>query len=158
MANNEIVRASDLVIATWNDVVMWIGSGKADEHQIGTLHRVLDQKAEAPGLLLWLPHRAAAPQGKGRTRAGQLFREMGPRLRAFGLITEGGGFWASAIRSIVTGLSLAARTRFPFKAVPAIDEAAPWLMDHMGMPEEAKRFQGHAQSIRDSIEQWEPPE
>ena len=158
MANTEIVRTTDLVIATWSDVVMWIGSGKADERQIGTLHRALDHTAEAPGLLLWLPHRAAAPQGPARAAAGKLFREVGPRLRAFTLITEGGGFWASAIRSIVTGLSLAARTRFPFKAVPTIDEAAPWLMDRMGIPDEARTFHDHATSIRNSIEQWEPPE
>jgi hypothetical protein len=157
VANNERLRMSDLVIATWNDVALWVGSGKADEQQIAVLHETLDRLSDSPGLMLWLPHRAAAPEGKARTRAGRLFREMGARLQGFALIAEGGGFWASAIRSIVTGLSLAARTRFPFKAMPAIEEAAPWLMDKMGRPEEADALLSHASKLRNSLEQWDPP-
>ena len=151
-------RTDDMVVATWRDVVMWVGSGEANEQEIGRLHDTLNSITPTGGkmgLLLWLPHRAAAPTGPGRARAARLFRDVGPNLTAFAVITEGGGFWASAIRSIITGLNLATRNSFAFKAFPSLDLAAPWLMEKLEMPAQRTEFVQVATELQTSLKQWD---
>jgi len=137
---------------------MWVGSGEANAQEIGRLHDALNAIAPTTnktGLVLWLPHRAAAPDAQGRARAARMFREVGPNLTAFAVITEGGGFWASAIRSIVTGLNLATRNSFAFKAFASMELAAPWFMEKLEMSSQQNEFIRVATALQTSLKQWD---
>lgn len=158
MSALESCRTDNLVLATWEDVVLWIGSGDASEAEIGHLHDALTAAVSSvnkTGLVLWLPHRAAAPDSAGRTRAARMFREVGPQLAAFAVITEGGGFWASAIRSIITGLSLATHHSFAFKAFSTMNAAAPWLVEKLEIPTRCGELLRVSKNLRLSLPQWE---
>jgi hypothetical protein len=147
-------RTERLVIATWRNIVMWVGGGEASAAEIRLLHKTLDHVPDKAALMLWLPDKAPLPDSEGRTAASRLFREGGPKITAFAVITEGGGFWASAVRSIVTGLNLAARSRFAFKSFDAIESATPWLLEKVEMLDDRAEFDRVTRELRDSVSSW----
>jgi hypothetical protein len=76
------------------------------------------------------------PHADARAGLGQLMREMQDDLACLGVVIEGGGFWASAMRSAVTGLGLMAPKGLPFRALASIEDLIAWL------PKEHRRRTG----------------
>jgi hypothetical protein len=75
---------------------------------------------------------APIPSGDVREASGRLMRELTPHLLAGATVIEGGGFWASAVRSFLTAVYFVAKQPCPTKAFARIDEAAQWLGPRVG--------------------------
>jgi hypothetical protein len=67
------------------------------------------------------------PHAEARSGFAQLMKDMREDIACLGVVIEGGGFWASAMRSAVTGLGMMAPKGLPFRALPSIDALIAWL-------------------------------
>jgi len=54
---------------------------------------------------------------------------MRPSLVCVATVFEGGGFWASALRSIATGMRMVAPRSFSWRINSDIDEIVDWIPD-----------------------------
>jgi len=78
----------------------------------------------------------ALPSAEARSVFVELMREMQGDLACLAVVIEGGGFWASAMRSAVIGLGMMAPKVLPFRALGSLDDLTAWL------PAEHKRLTG----------------
>ena len=75
---------------------------------------------------------APIPSADVREASGRLMRELTPHLLAGATVIEGGGFWASAVRSFLTAVYFVAKQPCPTKAFARVEEAAQWLGPRVG--------------------------
>jgi hypothetical protein len=76
------------------------------------------------GLMLILRRGAKPPEGRVRQDLAAMFTEHKKALCATSVVVEGSGFWAAAIRSTLTFLSVA--SSYPLKVFSSIDGAVSW--------------------------------
>jgi hypothetical protein len=76
------------------------------------------------GLLLVVKEGCKPPEGPARDKTNELFRLYGHRLRS-AVVMEGSGFWAAAVRSALTLISMNAN--HPMKIFTTAEEGANWL-------------------------------
>jgi len=67
------------------------------------------------------------PAAGVRQRGARLIEENGANVEAAGLIVEGGGFWASAVRSVTTASFALARQPYPSKCFATGLDAGTWF-------------------------------
>lgn len=67
------------------------------------------------------------PPAEVRQRGAQLIQENGPHVEAAAMVLEGSGFWASAVRSVMTASFALARQPYPSKAFATGLDAATWI-------------------------------
>ncbi len=131
MTVKRLVEDENFMIVSWRNVLFRVGRGDADASHMETIHRHLEELAtEYPqgiAFILWLYKDAPIPDSSGRGRATEMFKEMGEHLQGFGAVIEGRGFWASTIRSVLTGFTLMSRTRFPMKTFSTPHESVEWI-------------------------------
>jgi hypothetical protein len=73
----------------------------------------------------------ALPSADARAVFVELMREMQGDIACLAAVIEGGGFWASAMRSAVIGLAMMAPKVVPFRAFASLDDLTAWLpADH----------------------------
>jgi hypothetical protein len=87
---------------------------------------------ESTGVLTIAQANAPIPKADVREASGRLMRELTPHLLAGATVIEGGGFWASAVRSFLTAVYFVARQPCPTKAFGRVEEAAAWLGARVG--------------------------
>ncbi|HMI94776.1 MAG TPA: hypothetical protein VK509_25555, partial [Polyangiales bacterium] len=80
----------------------------------------------------------ALPSADARAVFVELMKEMQGDLACLAVVIEGGGFWASAMRSAIIGLGMMAPKALPFRALGSLDDLSAWL------PGEHKRHTGVA--------------
>jgi hypothetical protein len=68
------------------------------------------------------------PPVEVRDRGAELIKENAPHVDAAVVILPGEGFWASAVRSVVTASFLVARQPYPSRCHSTIEEGAAWLI------------------------------
>lgn len=93
------------------------------------LHRTLRQRY--PGrtaVLSWVAAGLKMPDKEVRDFASGLFRDVARDIRCSATVIAGEGFWASAARSVLTGIQILSRSPCPNRAFGKIDEAAVWMM------------------------------
>jgi hypothetical protein len=87
------------------------------------------------GLLLVVKEGCKPPEGSARDKTNELFRLYSQQLRS-AVVMEGSGFWAAAIRSALTLISMNAS--HPMKIFTTVEEGAHWLCREMGRQNVAK--------------------
>jgi hypothetical protein len=70
---------------------------------------------------------AGLPTPEVREGLVKLMNEKVERRGCVGIVVGGAGFWASAIRGLVTGLRAASSREYPLKLAGSIDEIVSWL-------------------------------
>ncbi|WP_437733469.1 serine/threonine-protein kinase [Sorangium sp. So ce1335] len=121
-----IVRRPDYVIASWQQIFCTIWRRETTEESV---RRVSDacaafarQHPRGIGLLTIVEGEASLPPAPARKALAGFLAEASAFIRCSAVVLEGAGFRAAAVRSVVTGLSLVARQRFPHR-VCGIEEA-----------------------------------
>ncbi len=128
--DSTILESPGVIIQRSHNVLFRVGITVPDAEHVGILHSTLEQMLETHekvGMLAWLPQGAAVPDGSGRSRAITMLRALGPRLGGVLVISAGTGFWASATRSVLTGLTLMARVALPVKVATDPVDGCTWL-------------------------------
>ena len=74
-----------------------------------------------------IPEGARLPEAPVRDHFIEVIQASSETLAAVAVVVGGGGFWASAIRSFVTGLHWVAPRSFDFRLHGSVDDVAAWL-------------------------------
>lgn len=155
-----VVREDGVLLATWRNVLLNVGKGNPSKEFIDqVLQHAEDLLSVYPDgivLMLLIYDGGGVPGGKGRGRATQMLREIGPRLQALAAVIEGAGFWASAARSILTGLALMSRSRFPLRTFSEMNEAARWLVKYIQPPVPLEELQAAMKELDEARREPRP--
>lgn len=89
----------------------------------GHFERIFKSHAQV-GLLLVVKEGCKPPEGPARDKTNELFRRYSQQLRS-AVVMEGSGFWAAAVRSALTLISMNAS--HPMKIFTTVEEGANWL-------------------------------
>ncbi len=89
---------------------------------------------EGCGAILVLHEGATPPDTAARKRFVQMFERDRDTIRAFAVLVLGSGFWAAAVRSVVSLLGLT--SRLPIRIFSDESSAAQWVLDCLGGPAE----------------------
>ena len=84
------------------------------------------------GLLNVIQEGIGIPTPEARAIFATALRTASPRLLRAGVVVEGAGFQAAAIRAFSAGINLFIRATFPFHIFTALPDAAPWLAEGLG--------------------------
>jgi hypothetical protein len=87
------------------------------------------------GLLLVVKDGCKPPEGPARDKTNELLRLYSQQLRS-AVVMEGSGFWAAAIRSALTLISMSAS--HPMKIFTTPEEGTNWLCREMGRQNASK--------------------
>ena len=96
---------------------------------------IRQMKAEAPGgsaFLVVLRSDVPPPPEAARVLIKRVFQEFSKVVVAGAMVVEGKGFVGSALRSVLTMLSMAARPKYPLKVFSDVSEGCAWLVERMG--------------------------
>jgi hypothetical protein len=95
--------------------------------QVSALQALARKRPSGIGYLLILQKGAMTPNAEARQQVMAAFGDLSGVLRAVAVVMDGGGFWASAVRSTVAVLLIAQARPYEVKIFAKEDEAIPWL-------------------------------
>jgi hypothetical protein len=73
------------------------------------------------------PTTAALPTNEARERLKGLMDNYGSQIACVAVIIVGSGFWASTLRSVITGMHLESSRTFPMRLCDSVQAAVQWL-------------------------------
>jgi hypothetical protein len=111
-------------------VTVWFA--RPDKAAALTLSRVSDDciarmRGELGSSVHMVNARVKLPDAETRDVLAQIMKNTGNALACAAVIVDGGGFWASALRSFVTGLRVLAPGTVDLHAYASIQEVLAWL-------------------------------
>ncbi len=140
--------AADHAFGGWRDFLVVIWRGETTMEGIAELeaHLAAFAAGQPDGVVLVtiVERRAPLPPGKVRDALAR-FMARSASIRASGVVFEGSGFRASAVRSVVTGLTMLAKQPYPHKVFATVEQASVWLV------EETNRVMGRSYQPEDLI-------
>lgn len=96
----------------------------------------------------WMAHGAGLPTAGARTGLREIAQRYDDHIACVGVVIDGGGFWASALRSALNGIVMTTNTRFVPRLYGSLDGLVDWL------PEAHQRGTGvriHGSALRGRI-------
>jgi hypothetical protein len=152
---NEVYASEALRIAYWRNIViieLLASPPGPDAEKLRDLIYARGRRSDKKLGLLYVLRITTAPPPDGATL--DVYRELmrDPRgyLCATAVLSEQQGFTAAMVRSVITGLILIARPRFPTKVFGDLGETTHWLAEHL--PKADAGF-GTADELRDAVSQ-----
>jgi hypothetical protein len=132
----------EFVHFAWNNVELIVWSGTASAAGVQRLSQASTQRARELKVKVSYVHVVAAgaglPDADARGEFKQLRIRTTPWMACFVCVIESDGFWASAMRGLVTSLMTLQGERVTMKILGSLAEAAAWL------PEPHARLSGIA--------------
>jgi hypothetical protein len=122
---------SDALVMTWDRCVgvVWKRETTLEGVEaLATAYR--EQATRYPSgvyLLTIIEHGAPMPSTEEREAVAVFLRSGAGRTRMSAVVSEGTGFRAAAVRSVVTGLAMLVRLPYPHEVFGSLDQAAKWL-------------------------------
>jgi hypothetical protein len=100
-------------------------------------HRLLRGRfPRGTAILSWVAGGLKMPDKDVRDVGSELFKAVAPQIWCSATVIPGEGFWASAARSVLTGIQILSRSPCPDRAFGKIDEAVAWMMPYLtGAPD-----------------------
>ena len=123
-------EADGCVMARWRDVAVVVWATQATAVHIAEFERLAELMfAEYPRVstVQLLTRGASVPTPEAREALNGLIERHASKLICCATTLEGAGFWASTMRSFLTGLQLFQRNHFKTKICASHLEAAHWL-------------------------------
>ena len=130
-----IGESRDYVVAVWRNVMILLVRGAVDAEFLELADRgylvALEDDHENYAVAVIAESTARLPPMSLRTEASRLRVQTEAKLRAQAVILGGDGFFAGAMRGVMTSIMAAARSRVPMKMVGANREAAEFLAEKL---------------------------
>jgi hypothetical protein len=122
------------VFAIWKNVVIAIWATQATSELVAELSRIAtywaDQREGQFSTVHVIRNGSPLPNGEARAALMALIEQFGHRLACVATQIEGAGFWASAMRSLLTSLRLiGGRTSYKARTFQTTQEIATWLAE-----------------------------
>lgn len=115
----------------WGNVAINIWLAQPNGVMVECLRDLTAQAArslpEGISSIHWLVEGVGLPTGAARAGLRDLSEEYREWIAAVGVVIDGGGFWASALRSAVNGIAMASDTRFVPRLYSNVDGLVDWL-------------------------------
>lgn len=126
-----IVSVSSVhVIGEWRGhaLAVWNGAPSIDATRAlaSTVERLASQRPGRASYLAQIRPSPVLPEEPVRRSFIDLGRKVSETLNCIGIVVEGQGFGAAAIRAFVTGLGLAASIRFPLRSFSTPEAMVAW--------------------------------
>lgn len=128
----EIEHSPNDHIAVCGNVVVHRTEGHSTVEGVGRVREKFEESSARSGLLVIMENRLELAGGRGRKELQKMFEALDGQLEAVAYVLVGGGFWASAARSMLTGIILAARPSFPVLVFDREEDAIDWLRECLG--------------------------
>jgi hypothetical protein len=94
-----------------------------------------DRYPDRTAVLTFVERVSRMPDSDVRNHISNAQKEAAPHTRCAATVLGGEGFWVSAAHSVLTGVGLLMRPECPTKIFKNLEEAAPWVVDHLDDPE-----------------------
>lgn len=120
-------KTSQYLMASCGPVGVWVTGSAVNVEDFVQLRGIYDGPlAAAPQtvLLMVLREGTKMPEMGARRAAAKMIEEIGERFRGMHVVLHGSGFWASALRSAITGLSMLMGNHSTARAYSTVREAA----------------------------------
>jgi hypothetical protein len=120
-------KTNQYLMASCGPVGVWITGMAVNVEDFSHLRAIYDGPlAGVPhtALLMVLREGTKMPEMGARKAAATMMEEVGERFQGMHVVLQGSGFWASALRSAITGLAMLIRNQQSARAYTNIREAA----------------------------------
>lgn len=115
----------------WEDttIIVWLkgATGPATSRLRVVTEEVARAHPEGFSNIHLVAYGAALPTAEAKRGFADLMTRYEKELACVATVFEGSGFWASALRSMNTGLQMLAQRPFPMRVLKDIDEVADWV-------------------------------
>ncbi len=146
-----LLNDEDFCTGSWRELSVVIWRHDTTRKGIDACRQGLqDLQASHPNgcaVLSIIEPNASMPPGEVRDELSRTLREFGDLIKASGVVFEGAGFRAAAVRSVVTGISLVAKQPFPHKVFATVNAASSWMAP--SMPDGATSPRELAEAVAD---------
>lgn len=130
-----LARTPRLVTAdhamSWTDsVALIVWRRRTTPEGVEAVTWVLDRAiaaSRAAGVVIVVEPDATPPDSSVRRALAEAFERSSSEIRGVAVIVEGGGFHASMVRGVVTGLALLARYPYPYRVFASANLGVSWL-------------------------------
>lgn len=85
---------------------------------------------EGVSFVSWIQEGVPLPTAEARRLVSQSMSRNSNGIACIAVVTEGSGFWASAMRSAITGIGLLANGGFALRSYRTLDDLTAWLPGH----------------------------
>jgi hypothetical protein len=120
-----------LSIWGWKNITVTVWWTQPDASDVARLSRVSELRREQypAGIsnIHLIKGNIALPDAETRHALVQLMRELGPYLAASAVVVGGDGFWASTMRSVVTGMRVLTPRTYEMRLHSSIADVVDWL-------------------------------
>lgn len=130
--SNEAV--AEFGVVTVGRVVVCVHKSGSSKPMVAAIRKACEAAVKAhetAGSLLVLLDGARPPEGDGREQAKAFYKDFAGKVTAHAVALEGTGFWAAAMRSVLTFLIMATGGRSTTKVFSSAAEAVTWMAKEM---------------------------
>lgn len=120
-------QTEQFLVASAGPVVVWITGMAVNNEDFVHVRAVFDgalAKEPKTALLMVLKEGTKMPEMGARKAAAEMIEAIGERFAGMHVVLRGSGFWASALRSAITGLAMLVRRKQAALAYSTVREAA----------------------------------
>ena len=151
----------DFAVGDFDSVLFCIWRNETSQRGIETARRAIDGLATryptGIGMIVIVEKDAVLPGPDERAELSALLKHSGHVAVASALVFEGEGLRATAVRSLVTGLSMLARQPYPHRVFSDVEAAARWIAPVLGAatgsPTTSTTLAGAVDTFRKEVEQ-----
>jgi hypothetical protein len=119
-------------MCTWRNVIFVTWWAPAHEHSVSRhgelLRRMVEAWPQGISVVHFTQDKVPLPEAPARAAFIQLIRDFSKHLACVGVVV-GSGFWASAVRAMVTGMWLAVPQAFQLRICTGPGDLVSWLPD-----------------------------
>ncbi|WP_437624860.1 hypothetical protein [Sorangium sp. So ce1151] len=137
----EIRQMNAICVLGWVDrlhIAVWRGSGVDESHMFyREMKAGIARFGSGVGHLAVIEPGTPLPPPEARKVIARVFNEHPGAVSAVSVASEGQGFFASAVRSVATGLMMLTRTPVPFRLSGSVVDSAAFLSKHIVSPDGA---------------------
>lgn len=118
-------------IGTWQNLVIVVWHAGATVPAVARLSAISrSMKAQHPERVTHvhiIPDRAGLPTSEARSDLTALLKELGEHIANVAVVVGGTGFWASTMRSMITGMRFLSPRAFDLQLHATVTEIVDWL-------------------------------
>lgn len=115
----------------WGNVAINVWNAPPSVSSVESLSDLTDQSsrtiAEGISSVHWLTPSAGLPSGGARAGLKRIAQRYDEHIACVAAVLDGGGFWASALRSALNGIVMTADVKFVPRLYGNIDSLLDWL-------------------------------
>ena len=123
-------RESGIAVGSYRNVHLTAYTGDLTMERLeraDAAHRELARRHPRTLVLGWAAPVLAIPSAEVRARAAEMIADNAHYVDASALVVDAGGFWASAVRSVMTAAFALARQPTPSRCFASAADAAQWF-------------------------------